>query len=56
MWQGAELHREEQVKRQIAKGKAAEMKEQCGNVTENKGPRLNAELGMVNYELGTVGG
>ena len=30
-------HREEQVKRQIAKGKAAEMNEQCGNVIENKG-------------------
>ena len=35
---------------------APKMNEQCGNVFENKGPRLKLELGMLNYELGKVGG
>ena len=43
-------------KSQNAKGKAAKMNEQCGNIIENKGPGLNAELGRVDYELGKVGG
>ena len=42
-------------KAQNAKGKAGEMNEQCGNVFENKGPSLNAELGTVDYELRKVG-
>ena len=52
------LRRGEQVKSQIAKCKrqSAEMNEQCGNVIENKGQGLNAELGRVDYELGKVGG
>ncbi len=36
--------------------KDSKMNEQCGNVFENKGPRLNLESGMVNYELRKAGG
>ncbi len=40
----------------VATAEAPKMSEQCANVTENKQPRLNAESGVLNYELEKVGG